>query len=275
MVKMKIAYFGYDPLSSCLDVFLKEGFHFEAIYTGESSPFSDKVIEFAKKNHVPLCFGKPSDSEMQNLFEQGVELFFSAEYPWKIPIPTGLKYAINLHPTLLPEGRGKTPLPHLILKQSPFAGITLHKLDNHFDAGDILMQQAISLENNETFDSLSAKIYQQTPDLLASLLSNLEDAFQSSQTQGKGSQWPSISIGQQSLDWQKPMVELLAKLRAFGSLGTYANVDGKACVITTAQGKQYQHHYSPGQIITDNKEHITVALVDGELCIPKNSLFWI
>ena len=270
---MKIAYFGYDPLCSCLDVFLKQDYQFAVIYTGESSPFSDKVIEFAKKNDIELCFKKPSLVNMQRLIEQGVELFFSAEYPWKIPVPDGLKYAINVHPTLLPEGRGMTPLPHLILKQSTYAGITLHKLSNAFDTGDILLQQGISLEEQETFDSLSAKIFQQTPELLSLLLVNLDDVYRNSQVQEEGSHWPSITEAQQTLDWQQPTTRLLTTLRAFGSLGTYADIAGKACIITSAQGKRYQHHYRAGQVLLENEQHVIIATVDGELCIPQKALF--
>jgi methionyl-tRNA formyltransferase len=286
---MKIAYFGYDPLFSCLEVFLKQGHEFTVIYTGESSPFSDNVIRFAQKNNIPLCFGKPILTEMQNLLGLGVELFFSAEYPWKIPIPADLKYAINVHPTLLPEGRGMTPLPHLILKQSIYAGITLHKLSNEFDTGDILLQKPISLVEDETFDSLSDKVFLRTPDLLSTLLTDINGYYQNSQTQGKGSNWPAITAYQQTIDWQQPTTNLLTTLRAFGSLGSYADIAGKACVITSVlptqsvppkapassvYGKCYPHDYSAGQVIVDNEVNITVATIDGELCIPKVLLLW-
>ena len=277
---MKIAYFGYDPLSSCLDVFLKLGHQFVVIYTGESSVYSDKVIQFAQQNHIPLCFGKPNLAEMQTLVEQGVELFFSAEYPYKITVPADLKYAINVHPTLLPEGRGMTPLPLLILKQSRLAGITLHKLSNEFDSGDILLQEPILLDEDETFDSLSAKVFLQTPDLLCTLLSKLDEYYQNSQTQDEGSYWPSCTVHQQSLDWRQPTAQLLRTLRAFGSLGTYAEISGKPCAITFAptvlriHGKCYQHDYSVGKVILNNEQHIIIATIDGELSIPKEALFW-
>jgi methionyl-tRNA formyltransferase len=293
---MKIAYFGYDPLFSCLDVFLKQDYEFTAIYTGESSPFSDKVIQFANKNHINLCFGKPCLADMQTLVEKGVELFFSAEYPWKIPVPADLKYAVNVHPTLLPEGKGMTPLPHLILKQSIYAGITLHKLSNEFDAGDILLQKTISIDEQETFDSLSAKSFQQTPDLLSTFLSDLDGYYQNSQTQGEGSYWSSITVSEQTLDWRQPTSVLLTTLRAFGSLGTYADIAGRVCLITYSssslnsksctflQQKQfapevnakcYQHNYSAGQVILNNGLHITIATLDGEMCIPNELILWL
>jgi methionyl-tRNA formyltransferase len=286
---MKIAYFGYDPLFSCLDVFLKQGHEFAVIYTGENSPFSNNVIRFAQKKNIPLCFGQPTLTEMQSLLGIGVELFFSAEYPWKIPVPAELKYAINVHPTLLPEGRGMTPLPQLILKQSIYAGITLHKLSNEFDTGDILLQKPISLVEDETYDSLSDKVFLRTADLLTTLLSDIDGYYKNSLTQGKGSNWPAITAHQQTIDWQQPTANLLTTLRAFGSLGTYADIAGKACVITSfsptsslppkapassVHGKCYQHDYSAGQVILNNELNITIATIDGELCIPKVFLLW-
>lgn len=286
---MKIAYFGYDPLFCCLDVFLKEGHQIAVIYTGESSGFSEKVIHFARINGINLCFDKPRLADMQSLLAEGVDLFYSAEYPWKIPVPVGLKYAINLHPTLLPEGRGMTPLPHLILKQSIYAGITLHKLSNEYDAGDILLQKPILLDEDETFDSLCAKIFKQTPELLFTLLSDIDDYYRNSQAQGEGSVWASITTGEQTLDWQQPTAALLTMLRAFGSLGTYADIAGRGCVITfpssspfsqqrrcrpAINGKCYQHHYSAGQVILNNGLQIIIATLDGELCIPNESILW-
>ncbi len=58
-------------------------------------------------------YGDASDAakKMDELVQSGVELFFVAEYPWKIPLPENLKFAINAHPTMLPDGRGATPTP--------------------------------------------------------------------------------------------------------------------------------------------------------------------
>jgi methionyl-tRNA formyltransferase len=269
---MKLVYFGYDPLFSCLPVFLQQGYEFAAIYTGENGEFSDKVIEFAHKNGIQLCFDKPTAEHMQDWVEQGVELFFSAEYPWKIPVPKQLKYAVNHHPTLLPEGRGMTPLPHLLLQYPQHAGITLHKLDNQFDTGDILLQQPILLDELEDFDSLSAKIYQQSPALLTTLLQNIENVYLNAKTQGEGCVWPMITKQQQSLDWRQSTADLLKQLRAFGSLGCYAMIEGKTSIITKANGKPYHHQHQAGQVILSNAQCVIIATIDGELSISKSGL---
>ena len=139
---------------------------------------------------------------------------------------------------------------------------------------------------------MSGKVFQQCPDLLNSLLSVIDDYYENSQVQGEGSDWPSITVDQQSLDWQQPTAKLLTTLRVFGSLGTYAVIAGKACIIISVSptssvtpkasahsklsvsGKCYQHDYTAGQVIVNNDLNITIATVDGELCIPKELLLW-
>ena len=63
-------------------------------------------------------------------------MFIIAEYSYLVP-DTDVKYAINIHPTLLPNGRGPTPLPYLI-NAPEFSGVTIHKICNKFDSGDII-----------------------------------------------------------------------------------------------------------------------------------------
>lgn len=275
---MKIAYFGYDPLFSCLETLLNQGHQIAVIYTGENSLYSHKVTQFAKKNTIELQFGVPNQEDMHQLVSQGIELFFSAEYPHKIPIPESLKYAINVHPTLLPEGRGMTPLPHVILKNGQAAGVTFHTLSQEYDQGDIVIQKAIEVSDSETFDSLSAKVASLSCELLNILLPDFDKHYRHATKQHKGSHWPTITKQQQTLQWKSTTRELLTTLRAFGSLGTYANIAGEVYIIVCqasgemVKGRNYQHHFNAGDIIKHSQQHLVVATIDGELTIPKSAL---
>lgn len=53
--------------------------------------------------------------------------------------------ALGIHPTLLPEGRGRAAIPWAILKRLPETGVTLFKLDERIDAGPIVSQRRIPL----------------------------------------------------------------------------------------------------------------------------------
>lgn len=70
--------------------------------------------------------------------KSGVELILVAGYPWKIPVSQSIKQ-VNIHPAFLPVGRGSWPMPAAILKGVDL-GVTIHKLSDRFDEGDIWLQ---------------------------------------------------------------------------------------------------------------------------------------
>ncbi len=57
-------------------------------------------------------------------------------------IPSGI---INLHPSLLPNGRGNYPIPWSILENN-MQGVTIHKIDEEIDTGPILASKEIATD---------------------------------------------------------------------------------------------------------------------------------
>ena len=68
---------------------------------------------------------------------------------------------INLHPSLLPIGRGADPIPWSIIEQTK-QGISIHLIDNELDTGDILFQKEIPTDIGMN----AGKIYQIATDEL-------------------------------------------------------------------------------------------------------------
>ena len=65
--------------------------------------------------------------------------------------------AINLHPALLPWGRGRHTNVWPIIEQSP-AGVTLHAMTGAVDAGPILLQREVPVEPWDTGGTLYDKL---------------------------------------------------------------------------------------------------------------------
>jgi methionyl-tRNA formyltransferase len=65
---------------------------------------------------------------------------------------------IGMHPTLLPVGRGRAAIPRAIIKGLDETGVTMFKLDEGVDTGDIIGQGVISLGNNSTATELYKKV---------------------------------------------------------------------------------------------------------------------
>lgn len=67
---------------------------------------------------------------------------------------------LGMHPTLLPQGRGRAAIPWAILKKLDKTGVTLFKLDQGVDTGPIAAQQIIPLAADETATTLYARVDQ-------------------------------------------------------------------------------------------------------------------
>ena len=65
---------------------------------------------------------------------------------------------IGMHPTLLPKGRGRASIPWAILKGLSKTGVTMFKLDNGVDTGDIIGQGEIDLDSRITASELYEKV---------------------------------------------------------------------------------------------------------------------
>lgn len=73
---------------------------------------------------------------------------------------------IGMHPTLLPKGRGRASIPWAILKGLDRTGVTMFKLDEGVDTGDIIAQVEIQLDNKIT----AAELYQKVDEVHIQLI---------------------------------------------------------------------------------------------------------
>lgn len=64
---------------------------------------------------------------------------------------------LGIHPTLLPEGRGRAPIPWTILKGLNRSGVTLFELRPEADTGDIFASEGFDVDTDETATTLYEK----------------------------------------------------------------------------------------------------------------------
>ncbi len=219
---MNIVYFGYDMFAGCLKQLIDDGrFNILKIFSFPSDgyfDFFDEIKALADANNIPFTTEKINEDELKLLFsKEGCELAVSAGYQYRIPMDNIENFkGINIHPSLLPEGRGPWPLPWAILKGLSKTGITAHKIAPEFDRGDILLQKEIEVSKDETYDTLQNKITKQAPMLLKQLFSNLDFYFENAKPQGTGEylKEPEDALRTVYKDTPKEKRELI--LRAFG-----------------------------------------------------------
>lgn len=65
---------------------------------------------------------------------------------------------LNVHPSLLPQHRGPSPIATAILDGDPVTGMTIMLTDRGMDTGPILMQQELPLDPGETTASFTPRL---------------------------------------------------------------------------------------------------------------------
>lgn len=82
---------------------------------------------------------------------------------------------MNVHPSLLPKYRGPSPIQSAILNGDAETGVTIMRLVLAMDAGDILLQEKVSIGDNETALELAGRLGMLGADLMLKSLRLLEE----------------------------------------------------------------------------------------------------
>lgn len=233
---MKIVYFGYDLFADCLESLPALGVEIMAIYTFPSDgvcDFNDRVTAFAAAHGIPCTVGRATEADLDALAARGCDWMVSAGYAYRIPVKACGLRGVNLHPALLPVGRGAWPMPVTILRCLTQSGVTLHKLAPRFDEGDILAQIAVDVDPDETLPSLTAKLQAAALPLLRRFVADPETMWANGTPQPAGEYWPQPTEVDMTITPRTTAAEADRILRAFAGVGcNYCGAPIKAAHIT-------------------------------------------
>lgn len=218
---INIIYFGYDLFSSCLEELNRNpeinilkiyGFVGDGIFDK-----TDRVKQIAEQNGIDFTTEKITADELKFQFEQnGCELAFSAGYAYRIPVESVPSFrGVNLHPSLLPQGRGPWPMPYVILNGLKKSGVTVHKISKNFDEGEILLQTSFEVSENEDYRSLEKKIKSAALETVKKLFSDFEFYYKNGNAQGKGQYLKEPSDEERTIYKDTPSAERKKIIRAF------------------------------------------------------------
>lgn len=130
------------------------------------------VIERANRLGIPtLVFDRETfyqtDKIISILTENQIQLVVLAGFLWLVPQNLLNLYQnkiVNIHPALLPKYGGKGMFGRhvheaVINSGDKTSGITIHFVNEKYDAGQVIFQKEIVVEPEETPDTLAEKIH--------------------------------------------------------------------------------------------------------------------
>ncbi|MFD6163274.1 methionyl-tRNA formyltransferase [Nocardia sp. NPDC060256] len=264
---MRVVYAGHDFFSSCLDMLVQDP-RVDVVLCLTSEPTGPvgNVTRIAHRHGIPVVFGRPTDRIIHQVNDIGADLLVVAAYLYRVPIERmSVPYAVNVHPSLLPAGRGPNPLPYLINDAPDTRGVTVHELTAEFDSGPILLQERISLEPDEGLDELYLKQFAAAPRLVSAFLADMDRARREQRAQGAGSYWPEHSDADRTvLAAKATAADVRQAHRMFGLIGIIVELtDGRTVHTTHVSAVACAHEYVPGTAVATLRTGIVVALADG------------
>jgi methionyl-tRNA formyltransferase len=263
---LRIAYAGHDFFSSCMATLVSRPDTEIAVCLTErpEGQPARNVLRLASEADAKVFTGPPTVEVMREINAADVNLFVCAAYMYRVPTQhLHVPYAVNVHPTLLPDGRGPNPLPYLAAGFTQFSGVTIHEMTAELDEGPILVQSPVDQSPDEGLDELYLKLFALAPRLLSQLLDDLEGHFAAKRHVHGGSYWPHKD-GDVLRGSQHTTEDALRLHSSFGMYGFSVKLEGREEFrATLLSATRCDHDFVVGSIVAELQVGTVIALRDG------------
>lgn len=188
------------------------------------------------------------------------------EIVWNMP-PMG---TLNLHGSLLPQYRGAAPINWAIINGEAYTGVTTFKLKHEIDTGDILLNEKIIIEDNETAGTLHDKMKEIGAAVLLQTVKGLaeESITEKPQDNFNIKHAPKIFTETCAINWNNGATDINNLIRGLSPYpAAFTHLDGKKLKIFTALVENTTPTSAIGTHETDGKHFLKFACKDGYINI--------
>ncbi|MES2430713.1 MAG: methionyl-tRNA formyltransferase [Bacteroidota bacterium] len=192
------------------------------------------------------------------------------EVVWNMP-PMG---TINVHGSLLPKYRGAAPINWAIINGEKETGVTTFKLKHEIDTGDILLQQKITIRDNETAGELHDEMKAIGAVLLVKTVRGLSSDTLEEKPQDLNDEQPphapKIFTETCKIDWNRSCNEVYNLIRGLSPYpAAFTFLDEKKLKIFSAT---VELDSISAPVITDKKTFLKFRCADGYLSLKEIQL---
>jgi methionyl-tRNA formyltransferase len=260
---MPLVFFGTPAFAlPSLNALLEAGEKIEAVVTQRDkrrgrrhSLAPPPVKEFALEKGLSVLqpSGMKDEEFLRTLEGIGPEFIVVVAFGRILPrrildIPPG--GAINVHASLLPKYRGASPVAWAIINGEAQTGVTTMLMSEGLDEGDVILQESMPIEEDDTTESLSAKLAARGgPLLLRSLKGLREGSIVPRPQAGQPSFAPPFKKEDGHVDWSKTARELYNLVRGMHPWpGAFCYINGER--VRLLKVKPVEGSGRPGEIVS-------------------------
>lgn len=255
-----------------LQTLLKDGYEVVAVVTQPDRPKGRKrvltpppVKVEALKHEIPVL--QPEKIRLEEEYQQVLayepDLIVTAAFGQILPTPIleAPKYGcINVHASLLPELRGGAPIHYSILQGEPKTGVTIMYMVEKLDAGDILTQVEVPIEERDHVGSLHDKLSAAGAKLLSETIPSLVkgEITPVKQNDDEATFASNIKREQEKIDWARTGEEIYNHIRGLHPWPVaYTTADGQ--VMKIWWGEKVSASGKPGTVLSLEEDGFIVA----------------
>lgn len=222
--------------------------------------YNIEVLQPAKLSKSP---------EMEKIISLQPDLMITAAYGQFIPtklLAAAKIAAINVHGSLLPKYRGGAPIQYSIINGDKETGVSIMYMVKKMDAGDIISQRSIPIEDTDDSGTMFKKLSLLGRDLLLETLPKLisGDVNPVAQDPDNVVFSPNITSEQEQIDFRLPAHLIDAKVRGLrpAPLGNMV-IDGLRTKIYDVTPLEEKTDLEPGKVVRVTKHQLVIAAGDG------------
>lgn len=255
-----------------------EGYDIKAVVTQPDRPVGRKrVLTPPAVKATAVELGLPviqpeklrGSEELQQILALQPDLVVTAAFGQILPkslLEAPSLGCINVHASLLPKYRGGAPIHQAVIDGEKETGVTIMYMVEKLDAGDIISQRTIPIEEDDhtgsLFDKLSVVGSNLLKDTLPSIINGTNN--RTVQDEAQITFASNISREQERIDWTKDARSLFNQVRGLHPWPVaYTTFEEGNFKIWWARVGQTMHDVKPGTVVAIAKDHFDVAAGNG------------
>jgi methionyl-tRNA formyltransferase len=275
--------FAYHEMGhACMEALLKMGAPISALFTHRDDAHEEiwwrSCADLAAQHGVPVYFDESSESAGAKIGALNPSIIYSFSYRHLIPetvlelAPLG---AYNLHPSLLPSYRGRAPVNWVLVNGERETGITLHHMVARADAGDIVGQRAVAIDDSDNALTLYRKLVPLCVELITELHPQIVagTAPRRKMDIARGSYFGRRRPEDGRIDWRWPARRIFNLVRAVTHPypGAFCFVNGRKLLVWEAKiGAENGTSGAPGRVVRITADGgIEVAAGEGSVIVKR------
>jgi len=233
------------------------------------SPVKEKALTLNLPILQPENFKNIVEQEKLKAFQ--ADIFIDVAYGVILPreVLSLPRYGcINIHPSLLPRWRGAAPIQRAILAGDKVTGCSIMRMDEGLDTGDILLQEKVAIQSEDTAATLENKLAELGAVLLLHVLDQIEQGSlkEIPQSTSGATYAEKLSKEEALINWQKSAVEIDRMVRAFNPWPiAFTKIEDSTLRIFRSVPLSETSQSQPGTILYSDQNGIDIATGQGVL----------